>query len=57
MYRTSTLTLLAPWLDGLHHAADEDGQPLKAEEINRASADVEAGRFKSLADYELERGL
>lgn len=48
------------WLEDLRHAADEDGPPLDAEalaSLDRGLADVAAGRVKSLAEYEHERGL
>jgi hypothetical protein len=47
-------------LQDLRDAADEDGPPLDAEalaSLDRGLADVAAGRVKSLAEYERERGL
>ena len=48
------------WLQDLRDAADEDGPPLDAEalaSLDRGLADFSAGRVKSLAEYERERGL
>lgn len=48
------------WLEDLRHAADQDGPPIDADvlaSLDRGVADVAAGRVKSLADYERERGL
>ncbi len=48
------------WLQDLRNAVDEDGPPFDAEtlaSLDRGMADVAAGRVKSLADYERERGL
>jgi hypothetical protein len=46
--------------DDLNDAADENGPPLNREtlsSIDRALADVAAGRVKSLDEYERERAL
>jgi predicted transcriptional regulator len=48
------------WLEDLSEAADPDGPPLDAAtlaSLDRGLADVSAGRVKTLADYERERGL
>jgi hypothetical protein len=48
------------WLEDLSEAADSDGPPLDAAtlaSLDRGLADVSAGRVKTLADYERERGL
>ena len=48
------------WLQDLREAADEDGLPVDSEglaSLDRGLADVAAGRVKSLAEYERERGL
>ena len=48
------------WIEDLSGAADSDGSPLDAatlESLDRGLADVSAGRVKTLADYERERGL
>jgi hypothetical protein len=48
------------WLEDLSGSADSDGPPLDAvtlASLDRGLADVSAGRVKSLADYERERGL
>jgi hypothetical protein len=48
------------WLEDLSGAADPDGPPLDAAtlaSLDRGLADVSAGRVKTLADYERERGL
>ena len=48
------------WLEDLRNAADEDGAPLDASTLaalDRAIADVAAGRVKPLEEYERERGL
>ena len=48
------------WLENLRDAADEDRLALDAEALasmDRGLADVAAGRVKSLAEYERERGL
>ena len=47
-------------LEDLRNAADEDGPALSAEtlaSLDRGLEDIAGGRFKSLAEYELERGL
>ena len=48
------------WPEDLRDAADENGPPLGREtlsSINRALADVAAGRVKLLEEYEREREL
>lgn len=48
------------WLEDLREATDEDGPPLDAEtlaSLDRGLADLAAGRFKPLSQYESERGL
>lgn len=48
------------WLEDLRCAADDGGPPLDDEtlaSLDRGLADAAAGRVKSLADYERERGL
>jgi hypothetical protein len=48
------------WLQDLRDAADEDGPPLDAAalaSLDRGLADLSAGRAKTLADSERERGL
>jgi hypothetical protein len=48
------------WLEDLSTAADPGGPPLDATtlaSLDRGLADVSAGRVKTLADYERERGL
>lgn len=48
------------WIEDLNGAADSDGPPIDAatlESLDRGLADVSAGRVKTLADYERERGL
>ena len=48
------------WLQDLRDAADEDGPPLDPAalaSLDRGLADLAAGRVKSLAEYERERGL
>ena len=48
------------WLENLRDAADEDRLALDAEALasmDRGLTDVAAGRVKSLAEYERERGL
>jgi hypothetical protein len=52
--------LARAWLEDLRDAADDDGLPLDSatiDSLDRALADVAAGRVKLLADYEQERGL
>ena len=52
--------LARQWLEDLRNAADASGEPLDAEtlaSLDRGLADIEAGRVKSLEDYERERGL
>ena len=52
--------LARAWLEDLRDAADPDGPPLDAAtlaSLDRGLADVSAGRVKTLADYERERGL
>ncbi len=47
-------------LEDLTGAADENGEPLSAEErasLDRGLADIKEGRVKSLRQYERERGL
>ena len=48
------------WLQDLGDATDEDGPPLDAAalaSLDRGLEDVAVGRVKTLAQYELERGL
>jgi len=48
------------WLRDLRDAADEDGPPLDGAtlaSLDRGLADLSAGRVKTLAEYERERGL
>jgi hypothetical protein len=48
------------WIEDLSGATDPDGPPLDAAtlaSLDRGLADVSAGRVKTLADYERERGL
>jgi hypothetical protein len=48
------------WLLDLRDAADDTGPPLDPEalaSLDRGLADLAAGRMKSLAEYERERGL
>jgi hypothetical protein len=52
--------LARQWLADLKDAADVDGEPLSSdaiESLDRALADIEAGRVKSLEQYEREREL
>lgn len=52
--------LAQAWLRDLRDAADEDGPPLDAAtlaSLDRGLADHSAGRVKTLAEYERERGL
>jgi hypothetical protein len=47
-------------IEDLRDAADSDGEPLDDEALaspDRGLADVQAGRAKSLEEYERERGL
>ena len=48
------------WLEDLRNAAGEDGAPLDDSALaalDRAIANVAAGRVKPLEEYERERGL
>lgn len=52
--------LARQWIEDLRNAADEDGPPLHSEtlaSLDRGLADVAAGRVKSIAEYDHERGL
>ena len=47
-------------LEDLRGAADEEGEPLSAEELaslDRGLADIKEGRVKPLDKYERDRGL
>ena len=49
---------MTAWLEDLRDAADDNGPPLSREtlsSVDRALADVAAGRVKSLEEYERER--
>ena len=52
--------LARQWIEDLRNATDEDGPPLHSEtlaSLDRGLADVAAGRVKSIAEYDHERGL
>ena len=51
--------LARQWIEDLRNAADEDGPPPHSEtlaSLDRGLADVAAGRLKSIAEYDHERG-